>query len=199
MPRCNGGAVGFGGYSAVEHRPAQVVAQPLVVEHEVADPVRELVTLPAALTSSRSLAFAGGRGCTRRLDRVGSRTGLVRSDVRDDSGLASGERRVPGGPNQAASRRDRVTAGGAGLRHRHLASHPGARVLDRLTRPWVLGSRRLEEVEDVLSAPRRPEREEVVIRVGQDPTAADRDEAGVWIFGRITVRGHPAGLALHAR
>jgi hypothetical protein len=32
--------------SAVEHRPADVVAQPLVVEHELADRVRKLRALP---------------------------------------------------------------------------------------------------------------------------------------------------------
>ena len=41
--------------SAVEDRPADVVAQPLVVEDQLADRLRELVTLPLALVSSRGL------------------------------------------------------------------------------------------------------------------------------------------------
>ena len=52
-------------------------------------------------------------------------------------------------------------------------------MLDRLTRSWVLGLSRLEQVEDVLCARRRPESEEMVIRVGEGPTAADRHEARV--------------------
>src|SRR5207248_182619 len=35
--------------SAVEHRPADVVPQPLVVEYELANRLRELVALPPAL------------------------------------------------------------------------------------------------------------------------------------------------------
>ena len=46
-------------------------------------------------------------------------------------------------------------------------------MLDRLTRPWVLGLSRLEEVKDVLRARCRPEGEEVVIRISEAPTAAD--------------------------
>ena len=36
---------------AVEHRPADVVPQPLVVEYELANRLRELVALPPALES----------------------------------------------------------------------------------------------------------------------------------------------------
>ena len=37
--------------SAVKHRPADVVTQPLVVKYELANRLRELVTLPLALKS----------------------------------------------------------------------------------------------------------------------------------------------------
>ena len=74
--------------SAVEHRPADVVPQPLVVEHELADRVRELVTLPPALASSCALALSFRRGSTCGLDRIGGRTELVRGDVCDGRGLA---------------------------------------------------------------------------------------------------------------
>ena len=40
---------------AMEHRPADVVAQPLVVEYELPDPFRQLVALPPALESPRAL------------------------------------------------------------------------------------------------------------------------------------------------
>ena len=44
--------------SDVEHRPANAVPQPLIVEDELANRVRELVTLPLALESSRRLTLA---------------------------------------------------------------------------------------------------------------------------------------------
>src|SRR5438034_9162179 len=75
--------------SAVEHRPAEVVPQPLVVEYELANRLRELVALPPALESPCTLALSVRRGSTCGLDRIGSRTELVRGDVRDD-------RRLPG-------------------------------------------------------------------------------------------------------
>jgi hypothetical protein len=52
-------------------------------------------------------------------------------------------------------------------------------MLDRVARPWVLRLNRLEEVKDVLRARCRPKGEEIVVRVGEGPTAADRHEARV--------------------
>jgi predicted 3-demethylubiquinone-9 3-methyltransferase (glyoxalase superfamily) len=52
-------------------------------------------------------------------------------------------------------------------------------VLDRLPRSRVVRSSGLEEVEDALGARRRPEREQVMVRVGEGPAAADRHEAGI--------------------
>jgi hypothetical protein len=72
-----------------------------------------------------------------------------------------------------------VAARGASLGHRDLTTHPGAGVVDRLARPEVLGPSRLEEVEDVLCARCRPQSEEMVIRISEGPTAADRHEARV--------------------
>ena len=52
-------------------------------------------------------------------------------------------------------------------------------MLDRLTRSRVLRLSRLEEVKDVLRARCRPKGKELVIRIGEGPTAADRHEARV--------------------
>jgi hypothetical protein len=52
-------------------------------------------------------------------------------------------------------------------------------MLDRPTRSWVLRLDRLEEVKDVLRARCRPESEEMVIRISEGPTPADRHEARV--------------------
>jgi|GEM_PF-6754497 len=166
--------------SAVEHRPANVVSQPLVVEHELANRLRELVALPPALASPRTLALAFRRGSTRCLDRIGSRTELVRGDVRDDRGLAGSVRGVPRCPTQVSGR--------ASLGHLDLATRPGTRLLDRLTRSRVLRLNRLEEVKDVLRAGCRPQGEEMMkgeemmIRIGEGPATADRNETRVAIF-----------------
>src|SRR5712691_182276 len=85
-------ASGLRALSAVEHRPADVVPQPLVVEYELANRLRELVALPPALESPRALALSFRRGSTRGLDRIGGRTELVRGDVCDDRRLAGSER-----------------------------------------------------------------------------------------------------------
>lgn len=50
---------------AVEHRPADVVPHPLVVEHELADRLREPVALPPALASPCALARSVRRGSAR--------------------------------------------------------------------------------------------------------------------------------------
>src|SRR5256712_3315341 len=80
---------------AVEHRPADVVPQPLVVEYELANRLRELVALPPALESPCALALSFRRGSTCGLDRIGGRTELVRGDVCDGRGLAGSVRGMP--------------------------------------------------------------------------------------------------------
>ena len=75
-----------------------------------------------------------------------------------------------------------MTARSAGLHHLNLASRPSASMVDRLTWSWVLRLSRLEEVKDVLRARCRPQGEELVIRIGECPTAADRHETRVANF-----------------
>jgi hypothetical protein len=127
--------------SAVKHRPADIVPQSLVVKYELANRLRELVAPPLALESPRGLALAVWRGSACGLDCIGSRTELVRGDVCDDSGLASGIRGMPCCATQVSSRAHGMAARRAGLHHLDLATHPGSGMLDRLARPWVLGLR----------------------------------------------------------
>ena len=56
----------------MEHRPANVVPQPLVVEHEVADRLRKLLALPPALPApcAVALALANGHVPARLLVRL---------------------------------------------------------------------------------------------------------------------------------
>jgi hypothetical protein len=56
-----------------------------------------------------------------------------------------------------------MPARGARLHHLDLATHPGAGMLDRLTRPQVLRSKRLETVKDMLSALCCPQRKEMMV------------------------------------
>src|SRR5580700_9047649 len=81
--------------SAVEHRPADVVSQPLVVKYEFANRRRELITLPLALQSPCGLALAFRCGSTCGLDGISGRAEFVGGDVCDDPGLASSVRGMP--------------------------------------------------------------------------------------------------------
>src|SRR5262249_42482785 len=117
--------------SAVEHRPADGVPQPLVVEYEFANRLRELVALPPALASPCLLALSFQRGRTCGLDRIGGRTEFVRGDVCDGRGLTGSVRGMPCCPTQVSGRRHRVTSRRTSLGHRDLATHPGADLLDR--------------------------------------------------------------------
>ena len=72
--------------SAIEDEPAQLVAQPLTVEHEFSDLVGKLGTLPPALHAT-SIATLGSRR-TRSPDRVGRGSQLVGRQMAHRCGLA---------------------------------------------------------------------------------------------------------------
>ena len=144
------------------------------------------VTLPLALESPCSLALALRRGDTCGPDRVGGRPELVRGDVGDSSQRRRTRHAVL--PHAAPGRAHRMAPPAAqSLHHRDLTTHPGAGLLDRLTRPRVLWLSRLEEVKDVLRARGGPQSKETVIGIGERPTTADRHEAWVPASGRIMV------------
>jgi hypothetical protein len=149
------------------------------VEHELANRLRELVTLPPALKSPRGLALAFRRASTCGLDRIGGCAEFVRGDVCDSPGLASGVRGIPCCPTQVPGRAHCMAGRRASLHHLDLTTHPGAGVLDRFTWSWVLRLNRLEQMKDVLRARRRPKIEEMMIRISEGPTATKRDEAKV--------------------
>ena len=144
VPVMLGGAGTPDALSAVKHRPADVVPQPLVVKYELANRVWELVTLPPALESPCALALAFRRASTCGLDRIGRCAELVRGDMCDHRSLASSVRGVPCCATQVSGRAHRMAARRAGLGHGDLATHPGADMLDRLTRSRVLRLSRLE-------------------------------------------------------
>src|SRR3989440_8780026 len=102
-------------FLAVEHRPADVVPQPLVVEYKLADRLRELVALPLALESPCPLAVSFRSSGTCGLDRIGGRTKLVRRDVCDDRRLAGGVRGMTWRPPQISGRGHCMASGRACL------------------------------------------------------------------------------------
>jgi hypothetical protein len=141
--------------------------------------LRELVTLPPALESPGALALPFRRASTRGLDRIGGRAQFMRGDVRDGSGLASSVCGMPCCPSQVSGRAHCMAARRTSLGNRHFATHPGTSSLYCLTRSWVPGLGRLEKVKNVFRARSRPKSEELVIRIGEGPAAADRHEARV--------------------
>jgi hypothetical protein len=145
------------------------------VEDELANRLRELVALPPALESPCALALAFRCGGAK----------FVRGNVGDSRGLASSVRGMPCRPSQVSRRGVRVAGRRACLRHRALAPHPGADLRDRLPRPRILRPSRLEEIKNVLRARCRPQGEELVIRIGEDPPRRIITKRGPRSFGRI--------------
>ena len=81
---------------AVEDRPADVIAQALVVDYELADRVGQLGALPLTLTSPGTFRLAGGHGGPDGPDGVGGGTEVVRGDMGNGSCLAGGVGGVAG-------------------------------------------------------------------------------------------------------
>src|SRR5471030_2260882 len=90
--------------SAVKHRPADLVSQPLILQDEFANRIGELFALPMALEPAGALTLASGGGRTRGLDRVGRSTQLVCGDMRHRRGLAGSKGSVPSGSDQLSCR-----------------------------------------------------------------------------------------------
>src|SRR6266516_2427934 len=168
--------------SAVEDRPADLVSQPLIIQDEFANHLRELFALPTALEPAGALTLASrGRGA-HGPDRVRRSTKVVCGDMRHHSCLAGSIGGVPSGSAQVSCRSHGMAAGRSGLRHPDLAACPCPNLLDRLAGPRVRGLHRLEEVQNVLRARGSPESQAPMVRVGKRPPTADGDEAGIAIF-----------------
>ncbi len=103
--------------------------------------------------------------------------------MRDGSGLSGGKRGVPGRPLKISRRGVRMASRGARLDHPDLSVDPGASSIDGLTRSLVPGLDRFEEIENVLGAVGRPQREQMVIRISEGPATPDRHEARVAFLG----------------
>jgi hypothetical protein len=170
--------------SAVEHRPADTIAQPLVVKDEVANRLWELLARPMALQPAGAFDLADRRSRAHSLDRVGGRTELMCGDMRHHCRLAGSICGVPSGSAQLSCRSHGMATRRAGLRHRDRSTRPCASLVNRLTRSLVRRSGRLEEVYDMLRARCGPQGEELMIGICKCPAAADGDETGIAVFGK---------------
>src|SRR5215216_821886 len=92
------------GRSAIEHEPAFIVAQALVVEDELPDLTGKLSALPLALAATGRVAFVVWRRRARSPDRVGRCIQFVGGDMRHCPGLAGGVCCFPRGAEQVSGR-----------------------------------------------------------------------------------------------
>jgi hypothetical protein len=162
--------------SAVECKPAQRVAQPLVVEHKFSDLVGEFSALPPALQAASRLALVFSRCRPRRPDRVGRSTELVGRHMAHRRGLAGSVRGMPCCPTQVSGRGVCMAGRRARLSPRDLTPGPGTPEVDRPTRTVVLRPCLLEVVQHVLRAVSRADRQKAVIVVLEAAAATHGDE-----------------------
>jgi hypothetical protein len=168
--------------SAVEHRPADVVSRPLVLQDKFPDGIWKLLALPTALEPAGALTIAAGGRRTRGLDRVGRGTELVCGDMRHHRRLAGSVCGMPSGSAQLSCRSHGVATRRAGSRRPDLASRPRPDLLDRQPGPRVSGPHRLEDRQNVLCARGSPQRQKPMIGVRERAPTADGAEAGVAVF-----------------
>jgi hypothetical protein len=142
--RCWAEEVIWASRSTIEYETTDLIAQLLVVKHEIPDFARKLCMLPFALKATSFFGPTVKRCRTRGLDRVSRSTELVCGDMRHRCGLASGICGVPRGSAQRSCRSVGRASRCAGLRHLDLASRPSARQFDGSPRPIVIGLHFLE-------------------------------------------------------
>ena len=184
--------------SAVEGRPAQLVAQSLVVEHEFSDFVGELGALPTALQPAGLHAVVCSRCCPRRLDRVRGGSQFVGRHMAHCRGLAGSVRSMPGCTTQVSRRGVGVAGRGAGFCPRDLTPRPGTSEVDCPTWTIVLRPGLFEVVQDVLRAVSRPHRETTMIVVLEGPAATRGDEPRIPDLGKNHRLAHPAVVSVTA-
>jgi hypothetical protein len=183
MPLLGSGR-GRNGRLAVEHRPADSVSQLLVIQHKIADRIRQLPALPLTFlpTGAFTLAVRRSRAC--RLDCVGRCAEFVGGDMSYRRSLPGSIRCMPRGTGQIPCSGVRLEGCRARLRHRDLAPYPSSRLLDCLARSRVGRLHRLKQRQHVLRAVGCPLSEKPMVRVLQRAAAANRDESGVALFGK---------------
>ena len=181
---------------ATEHRPADRVAQPLVIEHKFANSHRQPLTLPAALAPTSTIALTLRASSPRCFDRIGGGPEFVGCNMGHRRGLASGMRRVPRSSGQLSGCGIGMACCRACLSHRDFAACPRSSLLHRTAGPRIHGLDRLEERQYVLSAFGRPFSEKPMMRVFQRASATDGDESRIALLGKDhSSLHHQAGTA----
>src|SRR5258706_5074311 len=180
----SGSGRGHTGRLAVKHRPADFVSQALVIQHKIANRIRQLLALPLTLKPAGILFLAIRCGRMHGLDRVGCSAEFVGGDMSYRRSLPGSIRRMPRGTGQIPCSRLRMAGCRAGLRHPALAPHPSSCLFDRLARSRISRLHLLKQMQNVLRAVSCPHGEKPVIRVLQRAATANRDESGVAIFGK---------------
>jgi hypothetical protein len=165
--------------SAIEHEPAHIIAQSLVVEHEFPDPVRELCTLPLALTATGLVTLVFGSRRPYGPDRIGRRPQLMSGHMTHRPGLPGGMSRFLCGAGHFSCGRVRIEGVIAGQGPGDPTPCPCTRLFDRPARTVVARSHLLEERQYVLRTIGSPDSKEMMIGVRQDATAPDGDEPGI--------------------
>ena len=165
--------------SAVEREPAQLVAQPLIVEHEISDLARELCALPLTLQAACLLILVLRRCRSRGPDRVGGRSEFVGRHVSHRRGLTCSVRGIPRRPLEVPRRAVCMAGRRPSLGHGDFTTRPGARMVDRPTWTVVLRPSLLEVVQHVLRAVSRPDGEQAVVGVLEAAAATHGDESRV--------------------
>jgi hypothetical protein len=158
--------------STIKYPPADAVAQPLVVQNEIANLVRELVSLPGAFFPTRLLTFPFLCRGLHSFDRVGCGSEFMGGDVRHRRGLAGCERSLPGGTAQPPGCSLGIPGGCAGLGHFYLTARPCSSQFDRLAGSLVRRLHCLKKVKHVLRTQGCPQSQEPVVGVGEDPATA---------------------------
>jgi hypothetical protein len=149
----------------------------LVIQHKIADRMRQPPALPLTFLPTRAFSLAIWRGRAYRLDCVGRCAEFVGGDMSYRRGLPGSIRRMPRGTGQIPCSGLRMAGCRAGLRHRDLAPYPSSRLLDCLARSRVGRLHRLKQRQHVLRAVGCPLSEDAMIRVGEGPATADGDSA----------------------
>jgi len=184
--------------SAGEHKPAKLVSQPLVVEHEIPDLTGKLGTLPLALPTAGLHAVVLSCCRPRRSDRVGRRSESVGRYMADCRGL-TGQLGMPSCPPQVSGRGVCMAGRRAGLSPRDLIPRPGAPEVDRPTWTVVLRPFSLEVVQHVLRAVSGPHREKTMIVVVEGPAATHGDEPRIPDLGEDHQCAHPVLVSAMGR
>jgi hypothetical protein len=141
---------------SIEHGPALLIAQPLVVKHEFSDLDGKLFMLPLALQSTSILTLIFRSHGAYGSDRIGSCTQFVCCHMSHCHSLSGGMSRFLCCAAHPSGCGIGCKGSLAGFSHRNLTPHPSMRLLNRPALTIVTGLRLLEEVQYVLRAISHP-------------------------------------------